>query len=85
VDGTFPTDLGSAWSFGASLLTFIAPMCLFIIVATILFVQYSRPHEIPGHKSLMLAAGRAGSAEPTPEEPQPADSGLDAGDAPGAQ
>ena len=40
---------GSAWSYGASILTFVVPMLLFIFVAGGLWVAYTRPHLDPAH------------------------------------
>jgi hypothetical protein len=75
VDGTFPTNLGPAWSFGASLFTFIFPMCLFIVVATILYLEFTRPRRSHGARDLILAVGRTG---PSPDSSQPgmSDSGA---------
>ena len=63
--GSFPTGLGSAWSLGGSLLTFLFPMCLFIVVATVLYLQCWRPHKVPGH------TGFAHSAAEPPEASAP--------------
>lgn len=41
---------GSAWSYGASILTFVVPMLLFIFVAGGLWVAYTRPHLDPAHR-----------------------------------
>jgi hypothetical protein len=41
---------GSAWTFGASILTFVFPMLLFIAVASTLYVLYTKPELIPGHQ-----------------------------------
>ncbi len=54
--GSFPVNLSSAWSLGGSLLTFIFPMCLFIVVAGLLYAQVSRPHKVPGHHGLAPAS-----------------------------
>ena len=64
--GTFPTGLGSAWSFGGSLFTFIFPMCLFIVVAAILYLQYSRPHKVPGHRGLAPAREQSSNVQVPP-------------------
>ena len=37
------------WSYGASILTFVFPMLLFIAVAAALYVVYTKPHLVPGH------------------------------------
>ena len=38
------------WSYGASILTFVFPMLLFIAVAAALYVLYTKPHLVPGHR-----------------------------------
>jgi hypothetical protein len=40
---------GGAWNFGASILSFLFPMVLFVLVATSLYVLYTAPQEVPGH------------------------------------
>jgi hypothetical protein len=40
---------GSAWTFGASILSFAFPMILFIVVASALYVLYTKPEFVPGH------------------------------------
>ena len=39
---------GGAWTFGGSILTFAFPMILFIVVATALYVLYTKPESSPG-------------------------------------
>jgi len=41
----------SAWSFGGSILTFAFPMILFIVVACALYVAYTKPELVPGHRT----------------------------------
>ncbi|HEY6309646.1 MAG TPA: hypothetical protein VIY52_02400 [Streptosporangiaceae bacterium] len=41
---------GSAWTFGASILTFVFPELLFVLVACTLYVLYTKPELIPGHQ-----------------------------------
>ncbi len=41
---------GSAWSYGGSILTFVFPMLLFIVVAGALYVAYTKPEIVPGHR-----------------------------------
>jgi hypothetical protein len=41
----------SAWTFGGSILTFAFPMILFIVVAGALYVLYTKPESIPGHRA----------------------------------
>jgi hypothetical protein len=40
----------SAWSFGGSILTFAFPMLLFVVVASWLYVVYTKPELAPGHR-----------------------------------
>lgn len=47
------TATGSDWNAGGSIMTFFAPVGLFVVVATILFVLFSRPHRrIPARRAL---------------------------------
>ena len=46
---------GSAWSVGASILTFAFPMILFLAVAASLFVAYTKPSVVPGHREQTVA------------------------------
>ena len=47
--GLITASAGSAWSYGASILTFVFPELLFIAVAAALYVLYTKPHLVPGH------------------------------------
>jgi hypothetical protein len=57
----------SAWSFGGSILTFVFPMLLFIIVACALYIAYTKPELVPGHRN--PAAQRPVSYTAVPGEP----------------
>jgi hypothetical protein len=49
-----PTQSG--WSLSASMLSWAFPMALFIVVATVLYLQISQPpRPVPGHKDLVPA------------------------------
>jgi hypothetical protein len=50
VHGLITASAGSAWSYGASILTFVFPELLFIAVAAALYVLYTKPHLVPGHR-----------------------------------
>jgi hypothetical protein len=50
VRGLIEAAGGSAWSYGGAILTFVFPMILFIAVGTVLYVLYSTPHLVPGHR-----------------------------------
>src|SRR6266487_667393 len=39
---------GSDWSYGGSILTFLFPMILFLAVAGVLWVLYTKPQHVPG-------------------------------------
>jgi len=71
-------DFGSDWSLAGSIMTFAIPVGLFVVVATILYFLYTRPHTVPGHRDLVPAGGRhtAGAprhaAAPPPPPPPPA-------------
>ena len=41
----------SAWTFGGSILTFAFPMLLFIVVAGALYILYTKPESVPGHRA----------------------------------
>jgi hypothetical protein len=41
------------WTYGAAILTFVFPMLLFIFVAGALYVIYTMPHMVPGHRYTM--------------------------------
>ena len=58
---------GSAWSFGGSILTFAFPMILFIVVACALYVAYTKPELVPGHRN--PATERSLSYTPMPGRP----------------
>ncbi len=58
---------GSAWTFGGSILTFAFPMLLFIVVACALYVAYTKPELVPGHRN--PAAERPVTYTAVPGEP----------------
>jgi hypothetical protein len=49
------TSAGSAWSYGGSILTFVFPMILFLAVAIGLYVIYTKPSVVPGHREQTVA------------------------------
>jgi hypothetical protein len=73
---------GSDWNAGGSIMTFYFPIGLFLIVATVLLLLFSRPHSVPGRRPLRLvraaasgaaqAAPGADGASPAPEPEPPA-------------
>jgi hypothetical protein len=78
VHGFFLADLGNDWSLAGSIMTFAIPVGLFVIVATVLYFLYTRPHTVPGHRDLVPAGGAGGgrhaAGAPRPAAP-PAASG----------
>jgi hypothetical protein len=52
------------WTLAASIMTFAIPVGLFVIVATILYFLYTRPHAVPGHRELVPAGAAAKPAAP---------------------
>ena len=61
--GPILASAGSDWSYGGSLLTFLFPMILFLAVAGVLWLLYTKPQQVPG--SSYLGSGRSVSATPT--------------------
>jgi hypothetical protein len=45
----------SAWSYGGAILTFVFPMILFLAVAIGLYVIYTKPSTVPGHREQAVA------------------------------
>jgi len=72
--------VGSDWTLAASIMTFAIPVALFIVVATVLYFLYTRPHAVPGHRDLVPATGggtgsgrhAAGAPRPAAQQPPPA-------------
>ncbi|MBO0817148.1 MAG: hypothetical protein J2P30_18635 [Actinobacteria bacterium] len=58
------------WTYGAAILSFAFPMLLFIAVAGALYVLYTKPHLVPGHRYNMQL--RPTTATATPETAEPA-------------
>jgi hypothetical protein len=52
------------WSYGASILTFVFPELLFIAVAAALYVLYTKPHLVPGHRYEMRMRATTHTAAP---------------------
>jgi hypothetical protein len=45
----------SAWTYGGAILTFVFPMVLFLAVAIGLYVIYTKPSTVPGHREQAVA------------------------------
>ena len=67
---------GSAWTYGASILTFVFPMLLFLFVGATLWVLFTKPVVIPGHRDPAngWSVGSTRVARP-PAGPAPAPAG----------
>jgi hypothetical protein len=68
---------GSAWTFGASILSFAFPMILFVAVIVTLYVLYTKPEVVPGHPAPAVQRPVSYTALPgkpaaTSEAPAPA-------------
>jgi hypothetical protein len=50
--GLIHATAASGWSLSGSILTFAMPMLLFIAAATVLYLLFTRPHPVPGHRLL---------------------------------
>ncbi len=60
--GVLAAATGSDWNAGGSIFTFYFPVGLFVVVATILYLLFSRPHKrIPHHRVLASAHAAAGA------------------------
>jgi hypothetical protein len=65
VRGLIEAVAGSDWTYGASILTFLFPELLFIAVAGALYVVYTMPHLVPGHRyQVQIRPPVAGAAVP---------------------
>jgi hypothetical protein len=74
--------VGSDWTLAASIMTFAIPVALFVVVATVLYFLYTRPHTVPGHRDLVpagsgrhAAGAQRGAVAHPPPAPQPPTAG----------
>ena len=70
---------GSAWSFGGSILTFAFPMILFIVVAAALYVLYTKPELVPGHRNPAVQRPMIYTTVPGETEASPGEKAAAAG------
>ena len=61
------TATTSDWSSAGALLTFYFPLGLFIVIALILYLQFSRPHTVPGLQRLAASAPEPRTAPSGPK------------------
>jgi hypothetical protein len=66
------------WTQAAAIMTFAIPVGIFVVVATWLYFQYTRPHAVPGHRDLVpatsggaIGSGRHAAGGPRPAAQQP--------------
>ena len=57
------------WTYGAAILTFAFPMLLFIAVAGALYVLYTKPHLVPGHRYQLQLRPTTATAAPETAAP----------------
>jgi hypothetical protein len=67
VHGLIASSPSGDWTYGAAILTFAFPMILFIVVASALYILYTKPHLVPGHHYTMQL--RSASDTPMPGTP----------------
>lgn len=60
---------GSDWTYGASILTFVFPELLFLAVAGALYVLYTKPHLVPGHRYQLQLRPTTDTAVPESASP----------------
>lgn len=55
--GLIASSPSGDWTYGAAILTFAFPVALFIVVASALYILYTKPHLVPGHRySVVLSS-----------------------------
>lgn len=52
--GLIASSPSGDWTYGGAILTFAFPMVLFIAVAAALYILYTKPHLVPGHRYNMV-------------------------------
>jgi hypothetical protein len=57
------------WTYGAAILTFAFPMLLFIAGAGALYILYTKPHLVPGHRYQLQLRPTTATAVPETAEP----------------
>jgi hypothetical protein len=82
VHGLIASSPSGDWTYGAAILTFAFPVALFIVVASALYILYTKPHLVPGHKYNMVLSSAsdtpvAGTPRPVGTAEQPPASGAE--------
>ena len=52
------------WSYGGAILTFAFPVTLFIVVGAALYIVYTKPHLVPGHRYQLQLRATTATAVP---------------------
>jgi hypothetical protein len=64
VPAVLATATGSDWNAGGSIITFYFPVGLFVVIAVILYLLFSRPHKrVPGRGGLASAHAASGAEQ----------------------
>lgn len=66
MQGLIAAGADGDWTFGGSILTFAFPMILFIAVASALYILYTKPHLVPGHRYQLAARPAVETPAATP-------------------
>jgi hypothetical protein len=69
VHGLIAASPTGDWSYGAAILTFVFPMLLFVGVAGALYVLYTKPHLVPGHRYQLQLRPTTATAAPSTAAP----------------
>jgi hypothetical protein len=64
VHGLIASSPSGDWTYGAAILTFAFPMILFIVVGSALYILYTKPHLVPGHRYNMVLSSVSDTAVP---------------------
>jgi hypothetical protein len=64
VSGLIALSPTGDWTYGAAILSFVFPELLFIFVAGALYVLYTKPHLVPGHRYTIQVSSVTGTARP---------------------
>lgn len=71
--GLLADSSGGAWSFSSSMITFVFPMMLVIVIAAALYVLYTKRELIPGQQPGRPARSVSDTATPGTPAARPGD------------
>ena len=69
--GLIASSPSGDWTYGAAILTFAFPMVLFIAVAAALYILYTKPHLVPGHRYNVVLSSVSDTPAAGPRGPLP--------------